>query len=75
MLSKGDTRPLVKHPEEQKQLRTLLRYRSQGLGARRLAALLNKKHKGNPRTGRLWSPSAVQSLLRNHEIRQEAFAA
>ena len=75
MLSKGDTRPLVKHPEEQKQLRTLLRHRSQGLGARRLAALLNKKHKGNPRTGRVWNPSAVQSLLRNHEIRQEAFAA
>ena len=74
-LSKGDTRPLEKEPEEQKQLRTLKRGRKQGMGARRLAALLNQKHKGNPRTLKPWTPSAIQSLVRNLDIREEALAA
>jgi site-specific DNA recombinase len=74
-LTEGDTRKLCEQPEEQKQLRTLKRGRKQGMGARKLAALLNHKHKGNPRTGKLWTPSAIQSMVRNLDIREAALAA
>ena len=58
----GDRSPLVEHEEEQRVLRRILNLRSRGLGARRIARTINGMGK-NPRTGRQWTPSAVEKLL------------
>jgi site-specific DNA recombinase len=66
-LKKGDRRRLVECDEEQQQLAALLRARKRGLGARRIAASLNRRFKTNPRTAKPWSPELVASLLRRLE--------
>jgi len=58
----GDRTPLVKHSAEQQLLRRMLQLRRRGLGARRIARTLNNRGH-NPRTGRPWTPSAIQKLL------------
>jgi DNA invertase Pin-like site-specific DNA recombinase len=58
----GDRSPLVEHAGEQRLLRRMLDLRAGGLGARRIARAMNGEER-NPRTGRPWTPSAVQKLL------------
>ena len=64
----GDRSPLIEHKDEQLLLRGMRDLRARGLGARRIARELNSK-RPNPRTGRPWTPSAVQKLLATAERR------
>ncbi|NNL85584.1 MAG: recombinase family protein [Myxococcales bacterium] len=64
----NDRSPLVAHDEEQAVLRRMLALRDEGLGARRIARSLGV----SPRTGRPWTPSGVQKVLRTAERRRAA---
>ncbi|MEM8885177.1 MAG: recombinase family protein [Planctomycetota bacterium] len=55
---------LVPVEREQIVLQEMERLRGDGFGARRIAGQLNEGGVVNPRTGRLWSPSTVASILR-----------
>jgi DNA invertase Pin-like site-specific DNA recombinase len=68
----GDRSKLVKNAVEQRILRRMLRLRSTGLGARRIARDLNGRGRINPRTGREWSPQLVQKLLDTVDRRNRA---
>ena len=74
-IQKGDKRTLIENAEEQKMLKVIVRARKQGQGPRKIARLMNDKRLVNPRTGHEWTPSAMQSLIRNYENRQLAFSA
>lgn len=71
---RGDRTPLVPDPREQAILRRILELEGQGLGARRLARLLNDEGLWNRRTAREWSVGAVAGVLRTMERRRERLA-
>ena len=52
---------------EQHILRRMMRYRTQGLGKRRIAKALNVAGRINPRTQKAWSPSTIAAVLRSAE--------
>jgi site-specific DNA recombinase len=64
VLSAGDRRPLVEHPEEALMLRRMLLMNKQGAGAQKIANGLNADGASNPRTGRPWTTSTVAAILR-----------
>lgn len=66
-LTKGERRPLVEHPEEQRLLRKILALRSRGLGPHAIASRLNARGIENPRTGRTWSVGGLASILATAE--------
>ena len=68
----GDRRPLEQHGLEQALLKSMLRARQRGLGARRLARWLNERGRENVRTGKPWTPETVATVLRSHDRRVEA---
>ncbi len=61
-----DVRELVEHPEEQRQLATMVALRAAGLGAVRIAKTLGV----SPRTGAPWNPSTLRSVLATVERRE-----
>jgi len=65
----GDRRKLVEHAAEQTILQQMRSLREQGLGPRRIARALNEVLQLNPRTGALWTPGNVASILRTAERR------
>jgi DNA invertase Pin-like site-specific DNA recombinase len=54
---------LVEVPEEQAIVRRLERLQAQGLGAKAVAARLNRRCVLNPRTGRPWRHGTVRDIL------------
>jgi DNA invertase Pin-like site-specific DNA recombinase len=57
-------------PEEQEILGRMMRLRSRGNGARRIAAKLNRDGTLNPRTGRPWNYGTVAAILRTATRRE-----
>ena len=58
----GDKRPIVMEPEEQKAMKKLSRLRDQGVSVR--AAVHKMKRTPNPRTGKPWTASSIQSIFK-----------
>ena len=72
---KGDRRPLKHDAEEQTQLDAMLRYRTAGLGALRVARELNIEFPASPRTGRKWTAEQVAVVFRSYDRRASALTA
>jgi len=70
---KGDRRPLVKHPEEQKTLAKMRRLRARGEGPQAIANRLNDE-KRHTRSGKRWSRVTVWQILDSYENREAAIA-
>jgi site-specific DNA recombinase len=58
----GDKRPLVPHSVEQKAIRKLQRLRNQGVSIRSTVHKMGKAL--NPRTGKAWTASSIQSIYK-----------
>lgn len=65
----GESGALGVEAGEQAILRTLLRGRKRGIGARRLASRLNGRGTMNPHTGRPWTPETIATILRTYDRR------
>ena len=59
---RGDKRPLVAHVEEQKAIRKLHRLQNQGVSVRASVHKMGKMK--NPRTGKSWTASSIQSIYK-----------
>lgn len=70
----GGRLELVPHAAEQRVLRRIVGLRDRGLGARRIAAELNRRG-ANPRSGKPWAPEGVAAILRRLERWEEAGVA
>lgn len=74
-VQRGDRRPLVEHPDEQRVLHRIQRLRRRGLGARRIARALNEAGLVHPRSGQPWDPRRVHELLATLARRTRDLAA
>ena len=70
---RGDRAPLVKHPEEQRALRRMIRLREKGEGPQAIADRLNAAGL-RTRVGKPWNRHVVWKILERHEDREEARA-
>lgn len=61
----GDKRPLVPHSAEQKAIRKLQRLQNQGVSVRAAVRKMGKAL--NPRTGKAWTASSIQSIFKRLE--------
>lgn len=73
-LRPGGGRELVEHADEQALLRRMLRAKAKGLGAQRIAGVLNKAGATNPRTKLPWSTGTVAAILRTAARRERSLA-
>ncbi len=70
---KGDRRPLVKHPGEQKTLTSMRRLRAGGKGWQAMADHLNRQgHR--TRNGKRWDRKNVWAILDAYDAREESLA-
>jgi DNA invertase Pin-like site-specific DNA recombinase len=67
----GAREGLVEDAGEQRIRSCIVGLHAEGLGARRIAAVLNTSGDVNPRTGRAWHPATLQSLLATIERRAD----
>ncbi len=70
---RGDRAPLVKHPEEQRALRRMIRLREKGEGPQAIANRLNAAGL-RTRVGKPWNRHVVWKILERREDREEARA-
>ena len=66
---RGARQSLRENPAEAEILRTMVRMRSQGLGAMRIANRLNKRGIENPRTEGPWTTGTVAAILKTYNRR------
>ncbi|MCC6809176.1 MAG: recombinase family protein [Deltaproteobacteria bacterium] len=62
--SRGDKRPLIEYPPEQRVLARILAMKRGGKGAWKIARELNEAGEVNPRTKRAWSVGALAGIMR-----------
>ncbi len=71
---KGDRAPLVKHPEEQRTLRRMMRMRDRDKSDQTIADVLNRERQSRARGGKPWTRQTVWRTLKRHDAREEARA-